>query len=241
MIKKKIMFSIITIFLLTFLIGIVNAQIYKQNQEINLAISCENLNCSENCQATVLYPNSSEMFFNETMTFHAGFLNITFNKTEALGDYSYFVDCLDSYDSGSFAVNPSGVELTTAQGILYSLLLIASFLFMSLAFYGSVSIDGKNKFQMGKLIEINYNKYIKQGLFFIAYLFLIFSTFFASEISQNFLQLGFFSTVLNWLHITLWIALAPIFIIFVAFSLIKWVADMNLMELSERGLKPYGQ
>lgn len=160
------------------------------------------------------------------------------------GSYYYFIQCNSSILGGNsksiLRVFDGGEEPTTAKSILYVILLLICFLFMGIALYGSIALDGKNEFQMGKLIKINYNKYIKQGLFFISYLFLIFTTFFASEISQNFIEVGFFSTVLNYVHLALWIALLPIFIISVTFSLIKWLADLELMDLAKRNLKPYG-
>lgn len=227
-------------FLLMFLLTIINAQPYEQNQDIEIIISCENLNCSGDCFLTLVAPNSTKLIYNENLSIQSGFANATTNQTQALGQYDYFVDC-DGIDySDSFKITPSGTDPSTAQGIIYAILLIAFFLFMGLCFYGSIVIDGKNEFKMGKLIKINYNKYIKQGLWFIGYLFLIFTVFIASEISQNFLDLGFASTVLNWLHIFLWIAFVPIFFIFITFNLIKWMADLELMDLAKRNLKPYG-
>jgi hypothetical protein len=111
----------------------------------------------------------------------------------------------------------------------------------TLSIYGAFAIDGKNEFEMGKIMKINFNKYIKQGLGFISYLFLTISTFFASEIAQRFFIDSFATGILVWIHKALWIAMIPIFIIFVTFSLIKWLADLELMDLAERNLKPYGQ
>lgn len=238
MIKKKLILNIFVLFLL---IGIVSAGTFKQGDSIDLRISCSELNCSNSQNITIVAPNTSILLENQQMSLTNGYLNISFNQTQSLGEYNYFVySTAEDYLTDSFIITPSGTQPTTAQGILYAILLFASFLFMGLSFYGSVAIDGNNEFQMGKLIKINYNKYIKQGLFFIGYLFLIFSVFFASEISQNFIDLGFFSTILNWLHIVLWIAFFPIFIIFVLFSIIKWIADLELMDLAKRNLKPYG-
>jgi len=162
----------------------------------------------------------------------------------SIGTYYYFINCNNS-NIGGFAtsivrVYMGGEEPTTAKSIIYAILFLSCLVFLTLSLYGAVSLDGKNEYQMGKIMSINFNKYIKQGLFFISYLFLIFTTFLASEISQNQLQLANASVVLNWVHLVLWIALLPIFIVFVTFSLIKWLADLNLMDLGKRNLREYG-
>lgn len=140
-----------------------------------------------------------------------------------------------------FEVTPSGTIPTTADAILYSLMLFLMLLLTGVALFGAFAIDGKNEYEMGKLIKINFNKYIKQGLFFFAYLFLTISMFFASEMAQRFFMESFATGILVWIHKFLWIALIPIFIIFVTFSLIKWLADIELMDLADRNLKPYGK
>lgn len=228
MLKKKFSLAFAFFFLLagTFLVS-----------AYDFSTSCQDLNCSNNCSLSVLYPNQTDLAFNQTMDLRAGFLNYSLGDLER-GEYTYFIDCVDSYDSGTFFI---GEQPTTADAILNSLLLFVALILMAVALFGAFAIDGKNEYEMGKLVKINFNKYIKQGLFFIGYLFLTISMFFASEIAQRFFIDSFATSILVWTHKALWIALIPIFIIFVTFSLIKWLADIELMNLADRNLKPYGK
>ena len=171
-------------------------------------------------------------------------IDIDGGNFSTLGTHAFYIECNTTNQigavHGTFDVTDKTYYPTVADAIMYSLLLGLMVLLAMLCYGFAVSIDGKNEFQLGKLVKINYNKYIKQGLFFMGYLFTIFTVFFASQISNNFLKLLWFTTILNWLHIVLWIAFFPIFIIFVYFSIVKWLMDLELERLNDRGLKPYG-
>lgn len=242
----------LTIILMGFIlfIGVASATLtnlgtFKQGDCIDIKQTCAS--CTYNNLSSITFPNGTIYLFNPEVSMSKNsvvYIYSTCNFSQDLGEYSVDghgdLNGVDTSWAYNYKITPSGTDPSTAQGIIYAILLFASFIFMILSFYGAVAINGKNEFQMGKLIKINYNKYIKQGLFFIGYLCLIFVVFFSSEISQNFLELGFFTTILNWLHIALWIILIPVFFIFVTFSIIKWLADMELMDLAKRNLKPYG-
>lgn len=237
-------------FCLIILSGTVQGATYPQSTTLDLKVGCSDLNCdiTEVCLLDVVRPDSTILLQNVTMTNQGNFFNYSLNTTQTsqLGVYDYYVEC-DTVPASSqvhyndnFKITVSGTDPSTAQGIIYAILLFATMFIMVLCLYGAVTINGANEFELNKIIKINYNKYIKQGLWFLSYLFLIFTVFFATEISTNFLQLTFISDTLGWIHIVLWIGLVPIFFIFVTFSLIKWLADLELQDLAKRNLKPYG-
>lgn len=238
MFKKKVQIAF-AVFLFLIVGTLVSAQTYEQGN-LTFTTSCEDLNCSNNCSLSILYPNQTDLVFNQSMDLRVGFLNSSLGNLQTLGEYSYYVDCIDSQKSGTFKVTPTGEIPTTADSILYSLMLFLVLFLTAVSIYGAFAINGQNEYQMGKIMKINFNKYIKQGLFFLSYLLLTIAMFFASEISQRFFFNSFATGILVWLHKFMWIAMIPIFIIFVLFSLIKWLADLELMDLAKRNLKPYG-
>lgn len=170
-------------------------------------------------------------------------LTIGGGNFSSVGLYSYVIQCNSTneiaFASGQLEVNPSGIEPTTAQGLVYSLLLITSLAFMIFFFMFCFILDGNNKFTMGgDLIELNANKYFKLGLFFAGYLFTIFSTYLAWQISSQFLLLDLGTAIFKTMFTILWIFAIPLFFIVVILGIMKWLFDLKLEKLAERGLKP---
>lgn len=235
MFKKKALIFVFMFICLFSILQFASAETYKQGQTIDLKISCIHTNCSNTQNITIVAPNSSILIDNVETTLSNGFLNITFNNTNALGDYSYFLSP-DYYD-GTFDVTPTGYNSTTAQSLAYSFLLIFSIILMCLAWTFAFVIDGKHEWTMGgDLVQVNFNNYFKLGLFFMGYLFAIFSSFLAWQVSSNVLLIDTGSTIFSFLFNTLWVLLFPIIILILILGLIKWLADLELHKLGERGL-----
>lgn len=229
----------------------------KQNTDFDLHVHVYNLtnglpitNATTSCFLH-LYDIDGDQYLTMKMTFVPATFPIGEWETDilgtnfsTLGTHSYIIQCNSTtqggFVSGNFLVTETGEIATNSQAILYSGLLILSIILLIgtlvLAFY----INGDNEFSMGKLVEVNFNKYLKMGLFLLSYLFLTITMFFASEISTRFLVNSFATGILSTAHIVLWYLFVPLFILVVVVALIKFVADLNLQELSERGLKPYG-
>lgn len=165
---------------------------------------------------------------------------------ENLTTGSYFANYQCNSSSGlsgatryDFEVTPSGTNPTTAQGFLYGLLIIASMFFLVVCLYGAFTIDGKNEFTMGgDLIRVNFNKYYKGFLFLIAYLFAIFTTYLTWQVSAQFLLLDLGTAIFKTMFNILWIGFFPIMILLIIIGFVKWLADVELHKLAERGLKP---
>lgn len=182
---------------------------------------------------------------NGTMTSYGVGFNATINGSyyQTPGLYSIMQWCNTSTEGGfyryNFYVTPSGTIPSTSQGIIYSILLLTSLALMTFFYVFSYSLDGKNKYTMGgDLIELNINKFFKLGLFFAGYLFMIFSSYIAWQISFQFLLLDFGTAIFKTLFTTLWIFAIPLFIFVVIMGIMKWLFDLELHKLAERGLKP---
>jgi hypothetical protein len=234
--RKQLTFVFAMLFLLMLFSQNVNAQTYSQNSEIDIKVSCLNVNCSEQQNITIVSPSTAILIGNEPMTLSNGFLNYTFNQTDSLGTYSFFLS--NGYDD-SFLITPSGTNPTTAQGLIYGLLIFASMFFLIVCLYGAFTIDGKNEFSMGgDLIKVNFNKYYKGFLFLIAYLFAIFTSFLTWQVSAQFLLLDLGTAIFKTIFNILWIGFFPIMILLIIIGFVKWLADVELHNLAERGLKP---
>lgn len=199
-----------------------------------------------NCSLTLLNPQSELLMTNTTMQpGNEGlifFQNISKTNLTDKGIYSGLIYCLGGdYQKGAtsfqFLVNPAGTEPTLAYAFLYLGLLLVLVFFLCLSILAGWNLDGENKYDFGgKLVEVNINKHFKIGLFFLSYLLLIFVVFVSLAIAKNFLFLESFSGILNIIHLILWFLLAPVFLAFVAHSLIKFAADLELQKLAERNL-----
>lgn len=225
--------------------------VFKKSTDLNLNIpvfydDMTKVDLLSDCTISIENPTPTLIVNNENMSYVSdGFFNYTLNNsfTGINGMYRGSVSCTDGAISGfstfTFLITPSGTEPSVTQGILYSVLLIILVVLLSFSIIGAKNLDGNNEFDVGgNFIKINFNKYLKLGLFFLSYLLLIFIAFILYAISSNFMFLGFASDIFWLIHLLLWILLAPVFIAFVAVTLIKFVLDMRLDKLRERNLKP---
>lgn len=169
--------------------------------------------------------------------------NYTLCNTTTLGEYIINmvgdVDGINTVVAANLFITPSGDEFSTGQGILYSFLFVILVIIFIISSVSGYKLNGKNEIDMGGLVQINLNKYLKIGLFFLSYLLLIFISLVTWKISEAFLFLTVVSTVFNFFFIVLMALLGPVFIAFVAYAIIKSVLDWRLDKLTKQGLKPY--
>lgn len=120
------------IFICLLMVSLVSANtVYQQNSEIDLKISCTNVNCSQPINITIFYPNSSTSIDNELTTNNSGYVNYTFSHTSTFGEYIFITD--NGYED-TFTITPSGSLFTPALSIpiflpMFFMLLIALFFF----------------------------------------------------------------------------------------------------------------
>lgn len=250
---RKLTITIIFAMMMLLILSMTQAldqDVYIPNSEAeNLVVTCTNNGtfCSDVAVAnlTIVNPNGELIINNQAMTRIGSTFNYTINgsNTTVNGDYLFTTTINDNGNTFSkslvFTVTPSGTEASTAQGMLYVVLLVAGLFLLGACLFGAFAVDGKNKMDMGKLIEVNYGKYLKIFLFGIAYLLLIFVSYMSWQISVQFLEIGFMSLVFEYLHLMLWILLGPLAFAFVILLLVKWLMDLKLQDLAKRNLGVY--
>lgn len=241
--------KIISLMLLCFLlIGIVGAAelsyIFKKNTEIDLKIPCYNENsslCSSDveCNITILYPNTSAIVNHGEMEWHENFFNYTIPSTitNIEGEYSASVSCDRGFSTFNFEINKSGDVLSEAQGYIYIVLLAFSVLLFVFCFVGAIKIPWRNgRDSEGKVIHVNNLRYVKVFLWVFSYLLLIWIFWVAKYMGATFLRFDFVSQLFSVLFIMSLVALFPVLVVALAFTIISFVSNKKLQKAIIRGL-----
>ncbi|GAI73076.1 unnamed protein product, partial [marine sediment metagenome] len=146
--------------------------------------------------------------------------------TDVIKNFAYYLE-----------VTPTGTRLSTAQGIVYVIVLIASVFILLLSLYGALKIPWENpRDEYGWTVQVSDLKYVKLFLWFASYLILLWMMFIARNISQSFLYMdfagGLFSIVFNFMiAFTL-----PLFLGSLLFGLIYKINDVKIQKALQRGL-----
>jgi hypothetical protein len=211
---------------------------FKQDSCIDLIQTCGN--CTYNNLTSIQYPNTTRIEIDDTMTQDGSVYNYT-NCFPSLSG-KYFINGLGDENGVNttwnfkLTLSSSGLAPTIAQAFMHGIILFIMIFFLAITLFFAVTIDGKNEYQMGKIIRINYAKYLKQGLFFVSYLLLTFMFGMAWIISDNYLTFTIGTSIFKMLFTVLWVLILPIFIMFVVFSLIKFALDIKLENFKLRNL-----
>lgn len=137
--KNRFYFMMCIVSFILFLTCMVSAvPPYEREAAIDITIGCDVVNCSDNNNITILYPNTTILIDNELMTAGAGFIyySLTATQTNLTGEYAVYVDGdgLTDYQT-SFVVNNNGENISDAaaesvtRGI-YVLLVISVLFFI---------------------------------------------------------------------------------------------------------------
>jgi hypothetical protein len=184
----------------------------------------------------------AEPYVDDTLAVDGFYFNVSGGNFSQLGLFTYHIYCNTSYyggfATGNIEIVSSGKIPTEAESMVYMGLLFLSLILFIVSVYITISIKGNNSTDYGGIIKVNWNKYIKYFMFYVSYLLLWLLMFFAWQISHLFLTLTLFTNIMRMVYMLLTIGLAPIFIVTFILALLKWLLDLKLNKLAERGLKP---
>jgi len=214
---------------------------YVYNNTNGVLIS--NITNGINCRGHMYNKQGMNVISLDAEPFRDGwYFNVSAGNFTGLGLFSYHVHCNDStmggFVSGAITVTESGEEITESNASIYSSMFIVTILLFILCVFITFKIDSKDEIDFGGILRVNFNKYIKYGMFFVSYLMLWVSTYFGWQIAYHFLLTGFIADFMRLIYITLTGLLIPIFIGGFLFMLTKWLTDLKLHKIAERGLKP---
>jgi uncharacterized membrane protein YiaA len=243
--KMKIQKILLTVLMGIMMIGLVNAALttlgtFKTNEEITIRQLCAD--CTYNNVTSLVYPNGTDAQIEmDVMTKAGSEYTYIFNFTEDIGEYT--VNGIG--DPGgtetiwlyTFNVNPSGEELTTAQGIIYFLALILGLIIFGITLWGAIIFPWRNpRNDEGFLLGISDFKYVKVALWVFVYLEILVILRLATNITIGFLLLqgvGSFFSILYTIALILSIPMAPLIIWFTWY----WIlTDKRILAEIERGI-----
>lgn len=204
---------------------------YTINTPIEIRVSCLNVNCSEQVNISIEFPNSSLAVNNQLMSNNSGYKNYTFSNTVTFGRYTYYTN---NGFSDSFFI---GEEMTTSKGLGYlGFILIVLFTF-GLTLYGSGKIQWKHRRgDDGKIISINNFRYLKVFLYVMAYFELMFLFGLSYKFFNEANILGFtefFNFVYQWFLNLIF----PLIIVLIIIVFAIWITNKKLAKNLRLGIK----
>jgi hypothetical protein len=235
---KYLMFLALACF---FLISVASAEVQslpsiRQGECAYLEQTCSN--CTYVNLESVTMNKQPPTYLNLTMTKQGNSYNYTWCNTSILG--KYIVKTCGDVDGANTCVPYDfivGGEYTSAQ----SLIAIILFIFLGLIFissiYGFMVIPFNNpRTPEGEIVNVDFKKYLKIGLFGLAYVCLVGLIYFSWNLSYGILQFtemaNFFYILFRMSFIFMFLALPSLFIV----AVFRFAKDMKIYKDLMRGL-----
>lgn len=218
---------------------------FKKDVLVDLRQECFiNGSICDACNITsISYPiNSSRAIEEVSMNQNTNDFNYTFKKASVNGRYDVRGYCTFGGDikkpfTAYFVVNYAGQPLSTAQGILYVVLLVLSLFFFFLTLYGAVAIPWREERDVeGQVVSVNDFKYLKIFFWGFAYVILVWISFLAMGISRNFLVLDGANNFFFLIWRILITMLIPVVLCSTAIAILIIIQNKKINKAIERGL-----
>jgi hypothetical protein len=228
-------YIIIAMVVMMFALPIVSAEdlIYKQNSIIDVRIPCfteNNTYCSilTICNFTVDYPNGTNMFSLQAMTYIDGYASYIIPDSSINGIYPSSITCDDQGETYKarfpFYITPDGVATSQAKTTSFSVLTII-FLILTLGFL-IFGIASKNLpvFVIGIMFGLTF------------FLFTLQLLMINPDLKAS---LAFYESIVTFYRIYIWLYYASILflIVVVIFNIVQW----NKLNDKEKMKKKYGE
>lgn len=216
---------------------------FSTTQDITLIQTCTT--CSYVNISSITAPNSTVILSSTQMSKSGSKFEYTLPAQKTIGQY---IVCGVGDLSGTptdwcyiFHITKTGTNPSTAQGIIYFILLSISVFLFILCLYISASIDPSkyNKDSLtARFTSVNWNRYYRYGCWVIAYLMLVWMFNLCYEISLAFLESAFITEFFHVFYIILLSLAFPLFIYLLFMLIIGMLADKKANGYIQRGLQP---
>jgi hypothetical protein len=245
--KKYLLFVLLLLFITTVSAGFgfdkINIGVFKQNDCIELKQTCSS--CSYINFTRVSYPNGSRAMSNIESNKEMYNYNYIFCDSTKLGKYIVEgvgdINGTDSVFIYFFDVTSTGKEFNNSKAILY-IGLLGIFLFILFStFFGMGYLPSSNqRDEFGKILSVNYLKYLRLPLWVFSYFLFTAIIFLSSNIAMAYLEEEMFGKLLFAIFSIL-MALSPIIIIVLVISFfIGFFHDREFQRMLNRGMFPGG-
>lgn len=212
----------------------------RQGYNITLLQGCANSTYSN--ISVIQYPNKSIALSSDKVMAKSGNnYKYGYADTSALGSYLVYGHCdengVDTPWAYDFDVTAQGLEYTVPQAIIYVILLMILIGVFGFSIYVFMIIPFNNPtVGDGEVVNVDYKKYIKIGMFALAYVCFIGITYFAWNISYGILQFTEMANFFQFMFRTSFILILPMAITLFVFGTIRFVKDMKIAKDLMRGL-----
>lgn len=230
-------------FISVFSVNAENFGTFSFEQPINIIQTCTT--CTYVNITSITAPNSTLLVGNAPMSKYGSKFNYTLPGQSTVGQY---IVCGVGNVGGHvtdwcyvFYVTKTGTTSSTAQSIIYFILLAISVGLFILCMVISFNID-PSKYNKDGLTErftgINWKRYYKYAAWCIAYLMAVWMMNLCYEISQDFLKSGFITEFFRVFYFILLALAFPLFVYLCVMVIIALVADKKAEGYIKRGLQP---
>lgn len=242
--------KIYLVLMLVLILPLVFAQnVYEKETEIDLKIPFEVdgevASSSATCNISIIYPNSSYLVSNNSMTNkNNGEFNYTLSttQTDVIGEYDWVMYCCDGsacasgYDN--FKITYTGNELDTQSSIIYVVLLFILLFFLVFTILGISRLPNKNITTEDNLIvDINKLKHLRTILWGVVWGLILAINFIIANISIAYLPDSLFGEFFFMIYTIMFSLTLPMVILLFIYIFYKIWQDKEIKNMLERGVQ----
>lgn len=242
--KGVLIVFVLALFLLPLASAVDNIGTFKPGQPINLTLDCSynNTYCPNtfDCNITVK-SDAKRIILNNKVMGKANYpqYNYTILDTSEMGSYTGRQVCCDtSKGCGDYSFTYDiGYKYSTAQSITYLVFFFILAGIMTFGIVGFIRLPFKNERDgEGKLIAINWKKYLKMLCLLLIYLSFLAITYFAWSISYALLNFTEMANFFRNLYKVALVMLIPLGLGTLVAIVINFFSDKTLEAKLKRGL-----
>lgn len=246
MVSSKLWLIFVFIMVMGFASAYDDLGTYKIERDFPLFLGCSYNNsycpASFNCNISIYFEGNT-IISNQQMTATGFDYNYTLRAANLTQSGQYYgrqvccgTDACSDY-AFTFDLNAQGKEYTTTDGIIYVVLLgMMAGLFGVSLFFALRIEKGNIRGGEGEIIQINWMKYLRIGLFMVAYVSLVALFWFAWNLAYGILEFSEMATLFHLLfRITLWGSF-PMFVVALIVTVARFFQDNKINEYMERNL-----
>lgn len=217
---------------------------YKKSTTIELFQTCDS--CTYVNLSSVKLPNETLVGYNTSMDKDGITYRTTFSNTNLTGKYYYNVvgnkDGSVTAETLCFTVTSTGFEFTSANSLMYSVLL-GLFVFLLVAIIIGIGKLPANKMrdEEGTIIGASNLKYLRPILYMVGWAILGGIFFLASNIALAYLGTAMFGNLLFIIYKILMWSMLPGIVLWVIWIFVQLMQDKEMKNLIERGIPVDGK
>lgn len=219
-----------------------NVGVGKQNQNFTFCQTCSD--ATYITISTIQLPDRTVLPINTNMTASGSSFCYNITTTSQLGRYDITGlsnGCENTYAT-YFEITYSGGELSTGNSIFYAVLIVLMILLLAGTLYGTTKLpDSDEKGDDGRIMSINWLKYLKAPLMFVSWMIFIAILYISSNLAFAYLGEQLFAKIIFVLF-RICFGITPIIVIVWVISFfVQFFKDKKFQSLINRGIFPQGK